>query len=113
MSTSAARRSAGERTPVVTTDAAVRDAIAATRGSSALRIAIPPAAADGSASTNSPLATAMFSALPNSPMWADPTFSTTPIRGGAVAASAAMCPMPRAESSSTRNRVSEFARKTV
>ena len=59
--------------PNVTTCAAVRPAIAATRSSSALSTAVPSA---GSASTISPLACAIASRLPNSPMWAVPTLST-------------------------------------
>ena len=42
-----------------------------------------------------------------------PTLSTTPIRGGTAAASAAMWPVPRAENSSTRWRVSASARRAV
>ena len=40
----------------------------------------------GSASTSSPLASAVPSTEPNSPMCAAPTLSTTPIRGGAISA---------------------------
>ena len=58
--------------------------MAATSGSSALRIATPPSSADGSASTSSPLVWAIASREPNSPRCAVPTLSTTPIRGGAM-----------------------------
>ena len=59
----------------VTTRAAVRAAMARTRGSSAFKMATPSA---GSASTSSPLARATWSRPPNSPACAWPTFSTTP-----------------------------------
>ncbi len=62
-------------TPKVTTRAAVRAAMARTRGSSAFKMAAPSA---GSASTSSPLARATWSSPPNSPACAWPTFSTTP-----------------------------------
>ena len=84
--------------------------MAATRGSSAFSTATP---FDGRASTSSPLARAIASTEPNSPRWAEPTLSTTPIRGGTAAASAAMWPVPRAENSSTRWRVSASARRAV
>jgi hypothetical protein len=79
--TSSARTSASGLSPTRTTRACVRAAIAATTGSSALRTATPSA---GNAWTNSALARAMLSRPPNSPTWADPTLSTTPIRGGAI-----------------------------
>ena len=97
----------------VTTRASVRPAIASTRGSSALRIATPPAEAGGSASTSSPLALAMFSTEPNSPVCARPTLSTAPIRGGAMSHSAPMWPTPRAAISRIRNFVFSSARSTV
>ena len=78
-------------------------AIARTRGSSALSTATPSA---GSASTSSPLADAMVSTEPNSPMCATPTLSTTPIRGGAISQRSRMWPIPRAPISSTSQRVS-------
>ena len=84
--------------------------MAATRWSSALSTATPSA---GSASTSSPLACAIAATEPNSPRCAVPTLSTTPIRGGTAAASAAMWPVPRAENSSTRWRVAWSARKAV
>ena len=98
------------RTPNVTTRAAVRAAIASTRGSSAFSTATPSA---GSASGSSPFAFATASSEPNSPACARPTFSTAPMRGGAMSHSAAMCPMPRADISSTRKRVEASARSTV
>jgi hypothetical protein len=97
--TPVARTSAAGDSPTVTTRAAVRAAIASTSGSSALSTATPSA---GTASISSPLASATFSRLPNSPRWALPTLSTTPIRGRAIRVSQAMCPMPRADFSSTR-----------
>ena len=90
--------------------ARVRAAIAATLGSSALRIATPSA---GSASTSSPLALATASSEPNSPACARPTLSTAPILGGAMSHSWAMWPMPRADISSTRYLVDSSARSTV
>ena len=60
-----------------------RAAMPSTRGSSALRTAVP---SSGSASTSSPLAPAMPSGLPNSPRWAEPTLSTTPTCGRATRA---------------------------
>ncbi len=78
-----ARTSASAPRPVVTTRARVRAAMPSTRGSSALRTAVPSA---GSASTSSPLAVAMPSALPNSPRWAEPTLRTTPTCGRATRA---------------------------
>ena len=102
----AARTSASSPRPVVTTRATVRGAMPSTRGSSALRTAVPSA---GSASTSSPLACAMPSALPNSPRCAEPTLSTTPTCGRATRQSRAMCPRPRAPISSTRKRVRSSA----
>ena len=67
----------------------------------------------GSASTSSPLATTIPSALPNSPRCADPTLSTTPTWGRATRQSRAMCPGPREPISSTRNRVRSSASSTV
>ncbi|CAB4872750.1 unannotated protein [freshwater metagenome] len=78
-----------------------------------LRIATPPSAAAGSASTNSPLANAMAAREPNSPRCAVPTLRTTPIRGGASLASSAMWPIPRADSSRARKSVSASARRAV
>ena len=92
--TSSARTSAPGVRPTVTTSAVVTAAIAATSGSSAFRMATPPSAADGSACTSSDLALAMASTEPNSPMCADPTLSTAPIRGGAVLASMRDVPDP-------------------
>ena len=65
----------------MSTRASVRDAIAAMSASSALRTAAPSA---GSASTISPLAGAIASRLPNSPMWAVPTLITAAMLGGAM-----------------------------
>ena len=84
--------------------------MAATRGSSALSTATPSA---GSASTISPLASAMFSCEPNSPMWALPTLRTREMSGGAMAHSALRWPTPRAPISSTRYRVLSSIRSTV
>ena len=108
-----ARTSALPDRPTITTRASVRSAIAATSGSSALRTATPPSAADGSDAGSSPLVSAIASREPNSPRCAVPTLRTTPIRGGAISASAAMWPRPRADISSTRNRVSASARSAV
>ena len=107
---SSARTVASGDRPTVTTRARVRVAMAATAGSSALSTATPSA---GSASTSSPFASAIASGEPNSPRCARPTLSTTPIRGCATWHSAAMCPRPRAESSSTRWRVAASARSAV
>ena len=98
--TSTARTSASSAVPTRTTLALVRSAMARTSGSSALRIATSVAA-----SASSPLASAMPSREPNSARCAVPTFSTTPMRGGAISQSARMCPAPRADSSRTRCRV--------
>ena len=94
----------------VTTRARVRGAIPRTRGSSAVSTAVPSA---GSASTSSPFATAMPSALPNSPRWAEPTLRTTPTCGRATPHRRAMWPGPREPISSTRKRVSRSAASTV
>ena len=74
-------------------------AMAATRSSSAFSTAVPSA---GRASTISPLACAIASREPNSPMWAVPTLRTAATSGGAIAQSSAMWPMPRAPISRTR-----------
>ena len=108
--TSSARTCAAGPRPNVTTRAGVRTAIAATAASSAFSTATPSA---GSASTSSPLATAVAAREPNSPRWALPTLSTTPIRGGTAAASPAMCRGPLAAYSSTRCRVVASARSAV
>jgi hypothetical protein len=99
--------------PNVTIRASVRLAMARTRWSSALRMATPPAAAAGRAAGSSPLARATCSMPPNSPVWAWPTLSTAPTRGGAISHRNAMCPGPRAAISSTMNRVCSSARSTV
>ncbi len=81
---STARTSAPWAVPKVMIRALVRSAIAATRGSSALRTATPPSAAEGRAATSSPLAFAVGSGPPNSPIWAVPTLRTTPTVGGVI-----------------------------
>src|SRR5262252_9220895 len=98
------------RRPNVTTRAAIRSAMASTRGSSAFSSATPSA---GRAAGSSPLARATSARPPNSPAWARPTLSTAPSRGGAIAQSCAICPGPRADSSRTRYRVSAVIRSTV
>jgi len=65
----------------VTTWARVRVAMAATAGSSWLSTAVP---SGPSASTSSPLASAITSREPNSPRWAAPTLRTTAMSGGAI-----------------------------
>src|ERR1700754_4870429 len=72
-----------------TTQPELTYAIAATDGSSTLRITTPDG---GMACGSSDLVCAMASREPNSPRCAVPTLSTTPIAGGAIAASAAMLP---------------------
>ena len=67
--------------PKVRTRARVRAAMPATASSTLNSTAVP---SGGSASTISPLACAMASRLPNSPMWAEPTLSTAATRGGAI-----------------------------
>ncbi len=108
--TSCARTSASADSPKYTTRAFVREAIARTRRSSALRIATPSA---GRASTSSPLASAIASWEPNSPTWAVPTLSTRPIRGGVIEVRYSMSPLCRAPISSTRCRVVSSTRRAV
>ena len=84
--------------------------MADTSGSSALSTARPSGA---SASTSSPLATAIWACEPNSPMCALPTLSTSETSGGAIAHSSARWPTPRAPISRTRKRVRSSARSTV
>ncbi len=80
-SSSTPRQETSPLSPKVSTVASVRDAIADVSASSALRTAVPSA---GSASTISPLAAAIASRLPNSPMWAVPTLITAATLGGAI-----------------------------
>ena len=72
--------------------------------------AVPSA---GSASTISPLATAISSLLPNSPTCAVPTLRTVATWGGAIVHRYATWPTPRAPISATRNRVRRSIRQTV
>ncbi len=98
--TSSATRSApgAPSAEYVSTFAAVRAAIAATRGSSALRTAVPAA---GSASTSSALAAATSSIEPNSSVWAATTAVTTPTVGRATSQRRATWPLPLAPISMT------------
>ena len=80
-----ARTSASGDVPNVTTRATVR---AGHRGHQrVVGVQHGQRRSAGSASTSSPLASAIASRLPNSPRWALPTLRTTPIRGGAMAVS--------------------------
>ncbi len=81
MSRLTARQVTSPVVPKVITRAAVREAMAATRWSSALSTAVPDA---GRASTISPLAAAIASTPPNSPTCAVPTLSTAATVGGAM-----------------------------
>ena len=85
--------------PTPTTRAEVLAAIAATKGSSMLRITTPEA---GTACASSDFVCAMISREPNSPRCAVPTLSTVAIAGVAMAARAAIFPGWRAAISSTR-----------
>lgn len=102
---SPARTSPAAR-PKVSTGAALRAAMAATNGSSALRTAVPSA---GSASISSPLATATPARSPKSSRCAPATTVTTPTRGWASSHSAAMWPGPLAPISTTSASTSSGA----
>jgi hypothetical protein len=78
--------------------AEVRAVMARVRGSSQLRMAVPPG---GRLSTSSPLAAATPSRSPNISVWAAATDVTTPIVGRATRHSRAMCPGPLAPISNT------------
>ena len=80
------------------TFAFVRSAIAATRGSSMLRIASPSA---GSASTSSAFASAIASMLPSRSMCDGPTLVTMPTSGCAMSQSSAISPRAHMPISST------------
>ena len=54
------------------------------------------------AEINSDLVRAIASIDPNSPLWAEPTLSTTPILGTAMAANMAISPACRAPISTTQ-----------
>lgn len=88
----------------------MNERIAATRGSSALRTAVPLGA---SPRTSSPLVLEMAARDPNSPRWAWPTLSTTAMSGVTRPVSAAMSPTCRAPISRTRYRVAASARSMV
>ena len=78
---SSARTPACSDSPTPMTVAAVRADMPQTIGSSALSTANPVA---GNARTSSAFALPMASREPNSPTWAVPTLSTTPIWGCAI-----------------------------
>src|SRR5215218_1975851 len=104
------RTSAASSCPNVMTPAAVRTAIAATRSSSALRIAVPVA---GRASISSPLARATPSMPPTRSVCAGATDVTTPMSGRPTAHNRAISPKPRMPISSTRTSVSAGAARIV
>ena len=80
--------------------------MARTRGSSALRTAVPVAGRD---STSSALAAATPSMLPKCSVWAWPTRVTTPMVGSAIRQSSRMWPLPRAPISTTTASASSAA----
>ena len=92
------RISAAALVPYVRTEALVLPRIAATRSSSALRIAVPDAS---NACTNSAFARATPSIPPTRSVWASATAVTTPICGLAIAQSREISPNPRIPISKT------------
>ena len=104
------RTSAAAPWPNVITPAAVRAAIAATRSSSALRMAVPVA---GRASTNSPFARATPSMPPTRSVCDGATDVTTPMSGRPTAQSRVISPKPRMPISRTSTSVSAGAARIV
>ena len=104
------RMAPGVSTPNVITRASVREAIPITRGLSALRTAVPE---PGSASTNSPLAAATSSSVPNISACASSTVVTMPMVGRAMSQSISMWPRPRAPISTTTASTSSGALANV
>ena len=104
------RTSAPPARPNVTMAAAVCAAIATTRWSSALRIAVPDG---GSASTSSALARATPSMPPTRSVCDGATAVTTPTAGRAMSHRRRISPKPRMPISSTRTSVSSGAPRTV
>ncbi|CAB5069056.1 unannotated protein [freshwater metagenome] len=96
--------------PNVSTCAAVSEAIARTRSSSALSTAQPDA---GRLSTSSALARATPSIPPRRSVWAAATRVTTPTVGRATVQSRAISPSPRIPISSTSASLSSGALRTV
>ncbi len=111
---SPSRRALSARTappsPKESTSAEVRAAIAATRGSAALRTAVPSA---GRAATSSPLASATASIEPKVSVCTAATRVTTPTAGRATAQREAMWPGPRAPISITAASVPSSAPTSV
>ena len=96
--------------PKVSTEAGVCDAMASTRASSAFRTATP---SRGRASTNSRLATMIWSRPPMCSTWTGATASSTPTVGRAMEHSTSMWPWPRAPISTTDTSVSAAAFASV